>query len=279
MKLLKQLSPFAIFLILAVSCESNPSEKKPADASSEIKTVKTVPQINYSVINKYPHDVNSFTEGLLFHNNQLFESTGSPSQFPQTTSIFGIVDLKTGKIDKKAELDKAIYFGEGIVILNDKICQVTYTNQTGFTYDAKTYKKTGQFSYQNKEGWGLTTDGTNILMSDGTNNITYLNPVDFKLVKTLAVSENGYALDNLNELEYINGFIYANVWMTHTIVKINPANGEVVGKIDLTELFYQAQELNPNSAETNGIAYDAANDKILVTGKMWPSLFEIKFEH
>jgi len=264
-------------LCLLFSCTEEPATQK-----KEIKLLKsdnTVPEINYTVVNTFPHDTLSFTEGFLFHEGQLFESTGSPDNFRYTKSVFGTVDLKTGKIDKKVELDRKIYFGEGIVILKNKIYQLTYKNQIGFIYDAKTFKKTGQFTYTNKEGWGLTTDGTNIIMSDGTNNLTYLDPNTLKVVKTLSVSENGFAADYLNELEYINGFIYANVWTTNHIVKIDPANGKITGKLDFVSLEYEVKNKYPNATELNGIAYDSASDKIYVTGKLWPNIYQINFAH
>jgi glutamine cyclotransferase len=222
------------------------------------------------VLNTSPHDVSSFTEGFLFHNGQLFESTGATAELPQTKSLFGIVDVKTGKIDTKAELDKSVYFGEGIVVLKNKIYQVTYKNQVGFIYDAATYKKIGQFNYTNKEGWGLTTDGTSIIMSDGSNVLTYFNPEGMTITKTLSVSNNGYAEDYLNELEYINGFIYA---------KINPTDGKIVGIIDLSAIEGKERMTNVSAKEMNGIAFDSATNKILVTGKMWANIYQIDFAH
>jgi glutamine cyclotransferase len=200
-----------------ISCNETPKTIIKTETVTPPKN--TVAEIPYSVLNTLPHDPSSFTEGFLFHNNQLFESTGATAELPQTKSLFGIVDVKTGKIDTKAELDKTVYFGEGIVVLKNKIYQVTYKNQVGFIYDATTYKKIGQFNYANKEGWGLTTDGISIIMSDGSNVLTYFNPKGMTVTKTLSVSNNGYAEDYLNELEYINGFIYANVWLKNYLVK------------------------------------------------------------
>lgn len=260
-------------------CNSEKSKENLKPGEKELVPVKITPMLDYSVTATYAHDITNFTEGFLFYNNQLFESTGAPSNMPQTRSTFGTIDLKTGKFDIKGELDRNTYFGEGIVFLKDLMYQLTYTNQIGFIYNAKTFQKTGQFSYRNKEGWGLTTDGTSIIMSDGTNNLTYVNPTGFAFEKTLSVTENGFAVDYLNELEFINGFIYANVWTTNFIVKINPATGEVVAKIDLTDLFKLAKQKNINLSETNGIAYDYLNDKILVTGKLWPTIYEISFPH
>ncbi len=266
---------FFAFCVFVFGCGPD----KRTNNTVELPTVEEVkvPEIKFTIQNQFPHDVNSFTEGFLFHNNMLFESTGASDGLPQTRSLFGAVNLKTGVIDVKAELDRNIYFGEGIVFLNDKFFQLTYKNQTGFVYDSKTFKNVGKFTYANREGWGLTTDGKNLIMSDGTSYLTYLDPVSFTVTKTLDVAESGRVLEHLNELEYINGFIYANVWMTTYIVKIDPKSGDVVGKLDLSSLLYESKTKNPSALETNGIAYDSINKRILVTGKLWPTIYEIKF--
>lgn len=262
-------------VVVMSSCE--PDKPKQTIVEPPVETVPEIPEIKFTVENQYPHDITSFTEGFLFHDGKLFESTGSPDNLPQTKSLFGVVDLKTGKIDAKAELDRNIYFGEGIVFLNGKVFQLTYKNQTGFIYDAKTFKNIGKFNYTNKEGWGLTTDGKSIIMSDGTSYITYLDPTSFAVTKVLDVAENNYVLVNINELEYIKGFIYANIWMTNTIVKIDSNTGDVVGKMDLTSIAEESKTKNSGAAEMNGIAYDSISNKILVTGKLWPTIYEIKF--
>ncbi len=241
--------------------------------------IPSVPIISYNVVKTYPHDTMSFTEGFVFYNDRLFESTGSPDNLPKTRSVFGPSSLETGKIDVKAELDRSKYFGEGIVFFNDKVYQLTYKNQVCFVYDAGTFKKTGEFRYDNKEGWGMTTDGTHIIMSDGTNVLTYMDPVTFKPIKKLTVTESGYASDYLNELEYIKGYIYANVWTTHSIVKIDPKDGKIVGKLLLSPIYEEAGYKYPGAEALNGIAYDSKNDKIYITGKMWPQTYEISFAH
>lgn len=241
------------------------------------RLLNNVTSLNYKVISFYPHDTTAFTEGLVFYNNQLFESTGSPEDLPETKSIIGPIDPKTGMISKKIELDRHKYFGEGIVFVGDTLIQLTYTNKVGFIYNAKTFKRIGQFNYQNKEGWGLTTDGTNLIMSDGTNKISYLDPVRFKTFKTLNVTENNIPKENLNELEYINGFIYANVFTTNFIVKIDPETGNVIGKADLSVLANDSKILNPKSLEMNGIAYDSTTNRIFITGKLWPRIYVIHF--
>lgn len=269
--MIKTLIPVFLILLFMSGCVSSSN-------NSNVNNTSTTPVINYQVIKTYPHDTNAFTEGFLIHEGKLFESTGASKELPQTKSLFGIVDLNTGKINTKVEIDRTKYFGEGITILNGKIYQLTYTTKVGFIYDANTYKKIGEFNIPSKEGWGLTTDGTNLIMTDGTNILTYLNPTTMQVIKTLPVSENGYAKDFLNEVEYINGYIYANIWTTTTIVKINPADGKVVEKLDLSNLANEARNIYPNSLEMNGIAFDSISGNILVTGKLWPKIYEIKLE-
>lgn len=235
------------------------------------------PELTYRITASFPHSSNSFTEGLLFHKGQLFESTGSPEGFPDSESVIGIVNLENGEISEKIKLDKSLYFGEGIVFFKNKLYQLTYKNQMCFVYDATTFKKVGDYRYSNKEGWGLTTDGQQLIMSDGSAVLSYVNPDNFLTTKKITVSENGYAVQYLNELEYIEGFVYANIWMKNEIVKIDPANGHVVGRLDLTGLKNDALQSYSQSQETNGIAYNPETRKILVTGKMWPKFYEIEF--
>jgi glutamine cyclotransferase len=272
---MRQLS-LSTFLILLLNSCTNSSTNSGSDTSG---STPATPVINYAVTNYFAHDTSLFTEGFLFHNGQLFESTGSPENFPQTKSVIGITDLVTGKFDKKIEIDKSKYFGEGIVFFKNKLYQLTYTNQTGFIYDAKSFKEIGQFKYSNIEGWGLTTDGTNLIMSDGTNKLTYLDPLKLTPLKTVQVTEQGYPIEKLNELEFIKGFIYANIWTTDIIVKIDPSSGNVVGKMDLSSLTNEAKRIHPNADVLNGIAYDSTTDKIYVTGKLWPNIYQIQFSH
>jgi glutamine cyclotransferase len=193
-------------------------------------------------------------------------------------SLIGIDDLKTGKFIKKVALQDTSLFGEGIVFFKDKLYQLTYKNRIGFIYDAKTFKRTGQFAINTKEGWGLTTDGTNLIMSDGTDSLTFLNPGDLKPVKKLPVTENGLKRDSLNELEYIKGYIYANVWLTEHVVKIDPANGKVIGKLDLSPLAMKAALAGQQSGEMNGIAYDSTTGFIYITGKHWPHIYQLQLK-
>ncbi len=261
-------------LFLIIGCNNNSSSKK----KSGNRTINGITLLDYSVNKTYPHSIDSYTEGLLFHDNELFESTGSPENYPNTRSVIGIVDLNTGKIDVKIDLARK-YFGEGILILKNKLFQLTYKNQLGFIYDSQNFKQIGTFNYSNEEGWGMTTDGSSIIMSDGTNFITYWDPDSLNEIKKLNITYNGSSALYANELEYINGFIYANIFTTNYIAKINPTDGKIVGLIDLTSLFDKAKNENPNSEATNGIAYNSKEDKILVTGKFWPYIFEIGFQH
>lgn len=263
-----------IFIILCCIFACNSSSEDAGFYQEETN----IPEIKYSVVNTLPHSTTSFTEGLLFHNSTLYESTGSPESLPETKSLFGIVDSISGEILVKSNLNRNHYFGEGLTILNDKIFQLTYKKQKCFVYDLKTSKKIDEFNYPNQEGWGLTNNGTHLIMSDGTNFLTFIDTSNYIIKRKLAVSLNGFAVDKINELEYINGYIYANIWPGDHIYKINPNNGVVVGMIDLTQLKAEALKLNLESLETNGIAYDSISDKIVVTGKMWPKLYEIKLQ-
>ncbi|SHF09600.1 glutaminyl-peptide cyclotransferase [Pedobacter caeni] len=262
----------AILVALSLqSCQNTPKIKEENKSAQQASTAV----ISHYVTNNFPHDTSLFTEGLFFHQGKLFESTGSPLDMPSTRSLIGIQNLKTGKLDIKIELDRSKYFGEGSVILKDKLYQLSYKTQVGFIYDATTFKKLREFKYANAEGWGLTTDSVSLIMSDGTNKLTFLDPNSLMPVKTLEVTENGQALDKLNELEFINGFIYANVWGTNDIVKIDPATAKVIGKLNFNTLALTEKNNNPEALEMNGIAYDAASDKMYVTGKLWANIYEI----
>jgi glutamine cyclotransferase len=231
--------------------------------------------ISYNLIAKYPHSTNSYTQGLFFSQDILYESTGSPGYLPETKSVFGILSLETGDIDVKVELDREIYFGEGSTILGDKIYQLTYKNQKGFVYNATTFEKIREFQFSSKEGWGMTNDEAHLIMSDGTDKITYLNPENFEIKKQISVKYQGQSQYNINELEYVAGFIYANIYQTNKIVKINPKNGDIVGILDLSPVVNQLLAEYPNIAEFNGIAYRDSTDTFF-TGKLWPYIYEMK---
>ncbi len=251
-------------------------EEEPVQEKNTEVSVPTITSINYKVTKYYTHDTSLYTEGLIFHEGKLYESTGSPDYIPSAKSMIGISNLETGKFEKKIEIDRTKYFGEGIVFLNNKLYQLTYTTHVGFIYDAKSFKKIGNFTFGNKEGWALTTDGKQLIMSDGTNTLTYLDPDSLKPMKTLQVAKNGVAVDQLNELEFINGYIFANVFMTDQIVKIDPATGNVVGVLDLSSLSYEAKAKYREAEVLNGIAFDSTSNSVFVTGKQWPTIYQIE---
>lgn len=271
--------PCFLLLIPAFLISCNNSASRPDVVSDSPKTADNAPAaINYSVVKALPHDTTSFTEGLLFHDGALYESTGTEPTMPESRrSEFGAVDPVTGKINKKVEIDRDKYFGEGICFLHDKVYQLTWTTKIGFIYDAKTFKKLGEFTIPTKEGWGMTTDGTDLILSDGTSNISYMDPNTFRLKKVLGVTDNNGPVSNINELELIKGFLYANQWETNYILKIDPSSGKVVGKMDLTSLVEEAHNKFAGADVLNGIAYDSTANKVYVTGKLWPDIYEIKF--
>ena len=276
-------SLFAVILLTtttfigAPGCRDTPDT--PAAATTPPADSNQVANLSYQVLNVYPHDTTSYTEGLLMQDGELYESTGHTEEIPYTRSLFGSVDLKTGHIRVKAELDRNKYFGEGIVFLKGKVYQLTYKTRVGFLYDASTFKKIREFTYPSEQGWGLTTDGTYLIMSDSTPDLHYLDPETFKLVRTIRVMENNTPMDQVNELEYIHGYIYANRYTTNYILKIDPANGRVVGRLDCSSLAQQARNKYPGSMEMNGIAYDSVADKVYITGKLWPDIYAIRFPH
>jgi glutamine cyclotransferase len=263
------------FLLLLCAC--GPEGPPPGYSPEPAPTQKRRVAINYEVVRTYPHDPTAFTEGLFFYDGKLYESTGAPEHLPKARSTFGVIDTATGKLNVKVEVDKKLYFGEGLAAANNKLYWLTYTNQVCFVYDDKTYKRVGQFSYPNEQGWGLININGQLVMSDGTYNLTYYDPETFKPLKILPVTKDGYALDHINELEFINGYIYANVWMTNQIVKIDPSTGAVVGELDLSEIWERVRKKDENVSEMNGIAYDPGSNRVFVTGKMWPEMYEIRF--
>ena len=268
---------FLSTLCFLAACNNPSGEDTPATETGK-SSDNTPPVINYTVVKALPHDTTSYTEGFLFHDGQLYESTGTEPEMPVSRrSMFGTVDLASGKITPKVELDRNKYFGEGIVFLNGKVYQLTYTTKIGFVYDAKTFKKLGEFTFPSKEGWGMTTDGTYLIMSDGSSNINYLDPNTFRLVKVLGVTDNNGPVSNINELELIKGYLYANQWQTNYILKIDPASGKVVGKMNMESLDSEARNKYPGAEVLNGIAYDSTSGKVYVTGKLWPNMYEIKF--
>ncbi|MCH7949898.1 MAG: glutaminyl-peptide cyclotransferase [Candidatus Dadabacteria bacterium] len=226
------------------------------------------PVFGYKIVNTYPHNTNSFTQGLIFDKGVLYESTGLNGR-----STVKIVDLKTGKTLKSHELPDN-YFGEGIAIIENKIIQLTWRSKTGFVYDKKTLKLIKKFSYQT-QGWGITYDGKYLIISDGSAVLYFMDPNTFKVVGTLEVYGDNGKVSKLNELEYINGEIYANIWGTEKIARINPKTGRVTAWIDLSGLLNKEDKKNRVDV-LNGIAFNSDKGSLFVTGKLWPKMFEIE---
>lgn len=256
---MKSSSLLTIFVIALVTIGCKPGNKETANT------------ISYTVVKVFPHDKSAFTQGLVIEYGRLFESTGQ-----EGTSWIAEVDIASGKQDKKVNLD-SIYFGEGITILGNKIYQLTWKGKKGFVYDVNTFQKQKEFAYE-YEGWGITHDGKNLIVSDGTHRIHFLDTASLNEVSVLEVNENAIPVDKLNELEYIDGFLFANRWMTNEVLKIDLATGNVVGRLDLSQLAVEANQSNPSADVLNGIAYEKKSGLLLVTGKWWPFLFALRLE-
>jgi glutaminyl-peptide cyclotransferase len=222
-----------------------------------------------AIVKTYPHDPEGFTQGLVFADGFLYESTGAH----QRNSTLRRVDLETGKVLKKETLARE-YFGEGLTLWQGKLIQLTWRSGVGFVYERESFLKVGEFRYDT-EGWGITHDGKSLIMSDGSAALRFLDPESFEEIRHIEVQDQGRPVRNLNELEYIKGEIFANIWGEDAIARVSPEHGRVLGWIDLSML---RKALGPvQGAEAlNGIAYDADGDRIFVTGKLWPKLFEIK---
>lgn len=226
--------------------------------------------LSYSIVSSYPHDTSSYTQGLLIYKGEMYEGTGLEGR-----SRLMKTDLKTGKALQSIELDKK-YFGEGVTILNDTVYQLTWKNKKVFVYTLKDFRKIKEYD-ADIEGWGLTNDGKNLIVSTGSSELNYYEPSTFKLLKTQTVTEGGMPVSNINELEFINGFVFANQYQAPYILKIDPATGAVVAKADLQSMWDRIKAIDSDADVPNGIAYDAATKKIYITGKWWPELYEVQF--
>jgi glutaminyl-peptide cyclotransferase len=228
-----------------------------------------IPVYGYDIVHTYPHDTSAFTEGLFYLNGFLYESTGL-----ERHSSIRKVRLETGKVLQQYDVPSQ-YFGEGIVNWQNHLISLTWKSHVGFVYDLKSFRVQKQFHYEG-EGWALTQDGTQILMSDGTSEIRLLNPETLLPTGRIEVTLDGRPVNNLNELEWVKGEIYANVWQTNWILRIDPHDGHVVGVINMDGLLAPSDIVKGQTDVLNGIAYDAKGDRLFVTGKNWPKLFEIR---
>jgi glutaminyl-peptide cyclotransferase len=228
-----------------------------------------VPRYGYEIVHTYPHDASAFTEGLFYLNGFLYESTGLEEH-----STIRKVRLETGEVLQMLEIP-AQYFGEGIVNWQGQLISLTWKSELGFVFNLATFKQQRQFHYQG-EGWALTHNDSEIIMSDGTPELRFLDPKTLRETHRVQVTLDGKPISNVNELEWVKGEIYANVWQTDFVLRINPANGQVVGIVNLAGLLKRKDIVPGQTDVLNGIAYDAKSDRLFVTGKNWPKLFEIR---
>ncbi|MEO6706475.1 MAG: glutaminyl-peptide cyclotransferase [Ginsengibacter sp.] len=271
---------FALLVIILslFSCNDSPSY----DSSLPVSQVNNIPppvSLMFKVEAVYPHDPKAYTQGLEFHNGKLYEGTGEWG-----TSNLRIVDIKTGVVEKDFLIPDSSIFGEGITVYKNKIYQLTWQNNKIFVYDLKNIMQPVDTYKWSRQGWGATNDGKNIIISDGTSHLFFVEPdvdkKEMKINKVLTVTDNRGEVDSLNELELINGFVYANRWLTNDIVKIDTSNGYVVGKLNFTGLLnqYDPSAKISSDAVLNGIAYDSATNRLFITGKYWPKMFEIQLQ-
>ena len=254
-----------------ISCKEKPESETKSDVATKKSYVpdwKLHKLSRYKVVEELPHDTQAYTQGLFLSRGDWMESTGGYG-----TSSIRRVEKATGKVLLKKDLEEK-FFGEGLAELNGKFYQLTWKSQKGFVYDAQSLEKLSSFSYTG-EGWGLATDGKTLIMSDGTERIRFLDSKTFQVLREISVTFGGKPLKMLNELEFIEGEIFANVWQTEQIVRINPVNGQVVGVIDLTGIYPQARQRDSQFV-LNGIAYDTEAKKLYVTGKCWPKIYQIE---
>lgn len=263
----KKFLPF-LFAGFLMGCNDETAPETP----SQNNKPSAVGTIGFNVVNVYPHDTSHFTEGLLLHDNFLFESTGLEGR-----SHVMKIELSTGKTVRKVSLPGNL-FGEGISIIGDRIYQLTWQDHVVKVYDVNTFKEVAEYNWP-YQGWGMTTNGTDLFISTGSNNIYQVDPSGFKIKKIISVNDQYGPLSNINELELVNNYIYANIWQTPYIVKIDMESGTVVGRLDLSDIWRKANIAEPLEKDVaNGIAYDAVKGTFYITGKHWPTLFEIKLQ-
>ena len=232
---------YTILVLAIVMTGCDDSDKKTNNTSDPQAGIAPA-VIPFAVVAAYPHDTTFFTEGLEFYKGQLFESSGGNKEASPYPSAVGIVNTGTGKVAIKIEIDNAKYFGEGITFFKDKLCWLTLVNGIGFVYDANSFQLLKTFKLPSKQGWGLTHDNEHLILSDGSNQLFLLQPDSLQVVKVISISDNNGPVANINELEYINGYLYANQWLTNYILKIDMATGKVVGRLDLTNLQQDAEK-------------------------------------
>jgi glutamine cyclotransferase len=238
-------------------------------AKPKTMAAAAVERMKVELVRAYPHDRTAFTQGLVYDGGRLYESTGLVGR-----SSLREVELETGRVIRQLDVAPPI-FAEGLALVGDRLIQLTWQNGRALLYDRATFAKQGELTYRG-EGWGLCRDGELLVMSDGSATLTIRRPKDFGIVRAIAVTLNGQPLDRLNELECVDGVVYANVWMRDLIVRVDPASGRVTHRIDVVDLLSPLERGNPDQV-LNGIAYDASDKTFLITGKLWPKLFRVRF--
>ena len=263
---------FIVSAILLFSCNSGNTPDHDPDIVTPHTGIEIPQTITYNILSQFPHDTSAYTQGLEIHNGKLYEATGDYEK-----SSLRITDWKTGKVEKIHTMGTSEIFGEGITIFREKIYQLTWESHVAYEYELNNIDKPIKTFPWPYEGWGITHDTTNLIISDGTANIYYVDPETFKVKNTISVRDDQGPVTMLNELEYVNGFIYANVYQTNYIIKIDAESGIVVGRLLLNGLLQQSDIVENRTDVLNGIAYDSTTKNFLITGKRWPKLFEIKF--
>lgn len=258
------------FTLLFVCCKSK-DPVTPVDPPIENQTPPP-PVLGHTIVQVYPHDTSFYTQGLTFYKGELYEGTGDPGYVGQSRLMK--IDLKTGKALKKISLSDK-YFGEGVTILRDTVYQLTWQQNVVFVYTLKDFKKVKEYKIDT-EGWGITNDGQRLIVSTGSGVLYYYDPSTFRLLSKSSIMEGNNQTFNLNELEYIDGFVYANQYQYPYILKIDPSAARVVAKYDVNDMWNRVKAIDPTVDVPNGIAYDSTTKKIFVTGKYWPEIYEIQ---
>jgi len=262
---------FFLLLIFLVSCNNSNPDSDPDIVTTHKDGLAAPELLSYAVISQYPHDTGAYTQGLQLYKGKMYESTGD-----YENSSLRITDYKSGSVEQIHKMGTKDIFGEGITILHDMIYQLTWESNVVYVYDIKDITKPIKQFKWSSEGWGITNNGTDLIISDGvTSNIYFVDPITFRIKTQVGVEDNNGPVENINELEFINGFIYANIYTTNKIIKIEPESGHVVGYMNFDRLLPD-NEKTSRTDYFNGIAYDSASNSIFITGKRWPKLYEIR---
>ena len=270
---MNQKSSYLLLALIAIitSCGSNNNAERDNDIVTSHEEIPEPQKMNFNIISSYPHDTSAYTQGLEIFNGKMYESTGD-----YVNSSIRITNYKNGSVEKKHLMGTDKIFGEGITILNNKIYQLTWQSNIVYVYDINNIEKPIQTFNWPYEGWGITHDNQQLYVSDGTANIYIVDPATFKVKSIINVKDNEGAVAQLNELEYVNGFLFANIYQTEIIVKINPENGKIIERAYLPNLL-KDEEKSERTDVLNGIAYDSISKNFFITGKRWPKMFEVKF--